>query len=96
MKFAFLSWTLCLEVTFDVSHVIGFPYAPHSSRSPLVHLERKGNLSEHIVRFWMAELTSALVYLHKRRIIHRYASLLSAPLSSVTRTDHPLQRYKTR
>ncbi|KAG6374315.1 kinase-like domain-containing protein [Boletus reticuloceps] len=35
------------------------------------HLERRGNLSEHIVRFWMAELASALVYLHKRRIIHR-------------------------
>ncbi|KAN0093051.1 Protein kinase-like domain containing protein [Tylopilus felleus] len=35
------------------------------------HLERKGSLSEHIVRFWMAELASALVYLHKRKIIHR-------------------------
>ncbi|KAH0833112.1 kinase-like domain-containing protein [Lanmaoa asiatica] len=35
------------------------------------HLERNGNLSEQVVRFWMTELISALVYLHKRRIIHR-------------------------
>jgi serine/threonine protein kinase len=94
MIIAFLSWILCSEVTFDVSRVIGFPYVPHSDGPPLVHLERKGDLSEHIVRFWMAELTSALVYLHKRRIIHRYASLLFPHLSSVT--DHPLQRYKAR
>lgn len=40
---------------------------------PKVHLERNGNLSEPAVRFWMVELVSALVYLHKRRIIHRYA-----------------------
>ncbi|KAI6025763.1 kinase-like domain-containing protein [Pisolithus orientalis] len=35
------------------------------------HLDRKGHLSEEVVRFWVAELASALVYLHKRRIVHR-------------------------
>lgn len=60
---------------------------------PQVHLERNGNLSEPVVRFWMAELISALVYLHKRRIIHRYASILFVRLSLVT--AHLLQRYKT-
>ncbi|KAF9234139.1 kinase-like domain-containing protein [Melanogaster broomeanus] len=35
------------------------------------HLDRKGELSEDIVRFWVVELISALVYLHRRRIIHR-------------------------
>jgi len=35
------------------------------------HLERKGTFSESVVRFWMTELVSALVYLHKRRIVHR-------------------------
>ena len=36
-----------------------------------VHLERKTSCEEAEVRFWMAELSSALAYLHKQRIIHR-------------------------
>jgi len=35
------------------------------------HLERRGRLDESIVRFWAAELASALDYLRKQRIIHR-------------------------
>lgn len=35
------------------------------------HLERLGSLSEEVVRFYMAELSSALSYLHDHRIIHR-------------------------
>ncbi|KAF9485222.1 kinase-like protein [Pholiota conissans] len=35
------------------------------------HLERKGYIGEEVVRFWMAELSSALEYLHRQRIIHR-------------------------
>ncbi|KAF8150615.1 kinase-like domain-containing protein [Crassisporium funariophilum] len=35
------------------------------------HLERKGYIREEVVRFWMAELASALEYLHRQRIIHR-------------------------
>ncbi|KAF4571349.1 hypothetical protein EYR36_008678 [Pleurotus pulmonarius] len=35
------------------------------------HLERKGQIQEDVVRFWMAELSSALEYLHQQRIIHR-------------------------
>jgi serine/threonine kinase 32 len=35
------------------------------------HLERKGRISEEVVRFWVAELASALEYLHRQRIIHR-------------------------
>lgn len=90
MKTAFLYWISCWEVTFDVRHVrvVEFPSVPHSHDPYLVHLERKGSLSEHIVRFWMAELASALVYLHKRKIIHRYASLSFTPPSSMT--DHSL------
>jgi serine/threonine protein kinase len=42
----------------------------HSER-PIVHLERKGHLPEEVVRFWVAELASALEYLHRQRIIHR-------------------------
>jgi serine/threonine kinase 32 len=37
----------------------------------LVHLERKGYIAEEVVRFWVAELASALDYLHRQRIIHR-------------------------
>ncbi|EGN98970.1 hypothetical protein SERLA73DRAFT_181726 [Serpula lacrymans var. lacrymans S7.3] len=35
------------------------------------HLERKGAIEENVVLFWVAELASALAYLHKQRIIHR-------------------------
>ncbi|KAI0924057.1 hypothetical protein AcV5_009419 [Taiwanofungus camphoratus] len=35
------------------------------------HLERLGSLSESAVRFYVAELSSALAYLHDHRIIHR-------------------------
>ncbi|KAF5342359.1 hypothetical protein D9611_001757 [Ephemerocybe angulata] len=35
------------------------------------HLERKAYIEEDVVRFWMAELSSALEYLHQQRIIHR-------------------------
>ncbi|TFY83539.1 hypothetical protein EWM64_g482 [Hericium alpestre] len=36
-----------------------------------VHLDVRGCFSERVVRFWMAELSSALAYLHEQRIIHR-------------------------
>ena len=36
-----------------------------------VHLERKGVIEEAVVKFWVAELASAISYLHKQRIIHR-------------------------
>lgn len=39
--------------------------------SLVVHLERKGSISEDAVRFWLAELSLGLAYLHKQRIIHR-------------------------
>jgi len=35
------------------------------------HYERKGSLGEEAVRFYIAELSSALVYLHSKHIIHR-------------------------
>jgi len=35
------------------------------------HLERLGSLSEDAVRFYVAELASALTFLHEKRIIHR-------------------------
>ncbi|THV07983.1 kinase-like protein [Dendrothele bispora CBS 962.96] len=35
------------------------------------HLERRGHIPESIVKFWVAELSSGLAYLHKQRIVHR-------------------------
>ncbi|KIK54540.1 hypothetical protein GYMLUDRAFT_1022588 [Collybiopsis luxurians FD-317 M1] len=35
------------------------------------HLDRKGPLSEDIVKFWLAQLASAVAYLHKQHIVHR-------------------------
>lgn len=36
-----------------------------------VHLERLGSLSEETVRFYVAELSSAIAFLHEKKIIHR-------------------------
>ena len=41
------------------------------TNSVLVHLERLGRLSEESVQLYTAELSSALSYLHGKRIIHR-------------------------
>lgn len=41
------------------------------SRTSLVHMERQGGIAEDVVRFWVAEIASALEYLHRQRIIHR-------------------------
>ena len=38
-----------------------------------VHLDRLGSLPEETVRFYMAELSSAVCFLHEKRIMHRYA-----------------------
>jgi serine/threonine kinase 32 len=35
------------------------------------HLERRGPLSEDVVKFWLAQLASALSYLHDHHIVHR-------------------------
>jgi len=37
----------------------------------IVHLERLRTLPEATVRFYVAELASALAYLHEKRIVHR-------------------------
>ena len=40
-------------------------------KNSIVHLDRKVYIKEEVVRFWIAELASALEYLHRQRIIHR-------------------------
>ena len=45
------------------------------SLSSTVHLDRLGRIPENVVRFWTAELSSALSYLHRQRIVHRYNSI---------------------
>ncbi|KIY67968.1 kinase-like protein [Cylindrobasidium torrendii FP15055 ss-10] len=35
------------------------------------HLERKGSIPEEVVKFWIAELSCGLEYLHKKKIVHR-------------------------
>jgi serine/threonine protein kinase len=37
-----------------------------------VHLERLGSLPEDTVRFYVAEIASALAFLHQSRIMHRF------------------------
>lgn len=37
------------------------------------HLERTGPMKEDVVRHYVAEIGSALHYLHKKRIVHRYS-----------------------
>jgi serine/threonine kinase 32 len=73
---AFSSSTLCLVAisAVRVSHYPPSPAAPIVAlHSPTVHLERLGSLSEDTVRFYSAELASALAFLHEKRIMHRFA-----------------------
>ena len=71
--------TSCLEVTSDVSareRRNDYPLKRSRlflARPVSVHLERLGHLSEEAVLLYTAELSSALSYLHERRIIHRCA-----------------------
>lgn len=62
---------------------------PPSSAPPLVHLERMGSMPEEVVRFYVAEISSALAFLHDKRIIHRYESPIRA-LSSFLSLTTPL------
>lgn len=78
-RIAFSCSTSCLEVTSDVSMqgdrmIVPPPLKPFRlllARRVSVHLERLGNLTEEAVRLYTAELSSALSYLHEKRIIHR-------------------------
>ena len=44
-------------------------------RTCTVHLERMGSFTEDAVRFYVAEIGSALAFLHEKKIIHRYVHL---------------------
>ena len=57
----------------------------------LVHLERLGSLPENTVRFYTAEIASALAFLHQHRIMHR----LVRGCSSRGLLTAPHQRLKT-
>ncbi len=51
----------------------------------LVHLERMGSFPEEAVRFYIAELGSALAFLHEKKIIHRF--VLSRHICVLRRTN---------
>jgi len=52
-----------------------YPLLPPScSYCSSVHLERLGSMSEDCIRFYVAQLSSALSCLHEMGIMHRYAS----------------------
>ena len=48
----------------------------------IVHLERLGSLTEETVRFYVAEISSALSFLHEKKIIHRCVRTLAASFGS--------------
>ena len=50
-----------------------------NSRLYTVHLDRLTHLPEETVRFHMAELSSALCFLHEKHIMHRFALPSLAP-----------------
>jgi serine/threonine kinase 32 len=53
---------------------------------PLVHLERLGSLDEEVVRFYVAQLSSAVQFLHDNNIMHRWVFIwLHPPAVPLTR-----------
>ena len=67
----FATCSSCSEATCDVRSAISLELATRQLTRALVHLERKGFINEEVVVFWMAELSCALQYLHRQKIIHR-------------------------
>lgn len=59
-----------------------------------VHLERLGSLSEATVRFYMAELSSALGFLHSHKIIHRCEERSSFNPTNLTLRANPRRDLK--
>lgn len=57
-----------LRCMFSVTY---FGLRVYLFKSHLVHLERLGSLPEDTVRFYVAEIGSALSFLHQHRIMHR-------------------------
>jgi serine/threonine kinase 32 len=57
------------------------------SQKRSVHLDRLGSFSEDVVRFYAAELSSAIAYLHEKKIIHRYVSPLLYPSAERIQSD---------
>jgi hypothetical protein len=51
----------------------------HTNSRCTVHLDRLSHLPEETVRFHMAELSSALCFLHEKHIMHRFALPSLAP-----------------
>ena len=58
------------------------------------HLERLGSLSETTVRFYVAELSSALGFLHAHKIIHRHVESSILPHSSLILRDNVCRDLK--
>jgi serine/threonine kinase 32 len=54
-------------------------------------LERLGGLSEEAVRFYTAQIASALAYLHSKRIIHRWAASRLFKMSTTWHTCRDLK-----
>jgi serine/threonine kinase 32 len=60
-----------LAAIFVVSHLWSSCVDRSSPLQCAVHLEKQGVIPEKTARFWMAELSSGLEYLHRMRIMHR-------------------------
>jgi hypothetical protein len=80
---ASLSSISCSAVTCAVRPL---PFSLRLPHPPTVHLDRLGALPEDTVRFYIAQLTSALAFLHENHIMHRFVPpflllrLLDVPL----------------
>lgn len=63
--------TSCWEVTYDVCGLLSHLVHRILILYCTVHLDRRAHIPEDVVMFWIAELSCALEYLHRQRIIHR-------------------------
>ena len=71
-----------LRCTFHLTS-LHVSYLPDVMRCVvIVHLERLGSLTEETVRFYVAEISSALSFLHEKKIIHRCVRTLAASFGS--------------
>ena len=81
----------CPSFSISITHTGGLTFST-------VHLDRLGSLPEETVKFYMAELSSALCFLHDKHIMHRCAVPSVISVFPLILVPLPLlqQRHQTR
>lgn len=63
------------------------------AHSSLVHLERLGSMPEDVIRFYVAQLSSAVQFLHDNNIMHRFVSHYPCYMTHLSLKGHQARQH---